>query len=165
MKSRSISRYYYMCVFSLLAAGIHSSCGSIPPLAEKDAVNFSKTGFLDHHRFQVVVKAEPATHTRGLVEKRDSANIKARNKLRETCITALEEYIYNKNPDLPRPAPKLREQILPYLAYGEIYTEFYTKQHHAILIYRIEKKNLLHSLTTIQQGIKKGDDSEKHTSE
>jgi hypothetical protein len=152
---RSLS--FIMLAFLLPSTMI--SC-SLPAISQENAADFKTTGFIDDHRFQIIVSSKPDSSAKGLVAQRESALLKARNDVQTAATDALvnhrlEIYLMSKNTDpqigreeSEHARPFLQTKFFPLVTRGKVLEEYYEKDNTAIIVFRIEKENLKKEIET-----------------
>jgi hypothetical protein len=146
-------------MLSFLLSAITASC-TLPAISPEKAADFKTTGFIDNHRFQIIISSKPDMAAKGLVAQRESALLKARNGVQQAAADALinhrlELYFLSKNvdPQVSREESKharpfLQTKLFPYVIQGKVVEEYYEKDNTAIIVFRIEKENLKKEIET-----------------
>jgi hypothetical protein len=142
---------YRICLLLITLSIFSSGCKSIPELTTSQRENISKIGFLDNNHFQIVIKGNADKYAKGLVARRESAMLKARNSLQKTIFKVIMKHIFKNRHKSLESNSQLRNKILAYLEYGSIITEYYDKYYNAYIIYRIKKANLKKSFALIKK--------------
>jgi hypothetical protein len=144
---------------SFLLSAITVSC-SLPAISQEKSADFRTTGFLDDHRFQIIISSKPDSSAKGLVAQRESALLKARNDVQKAAADALinhrlDIYILSKNIDpligreeTEHARTYLQSKFFPYVLQGKVLEEYYEKDNTAIIVFRIEKENLKKEIDT-----------------
>jgi hypothetical protein len=111
-------------------------------------------GFLDADHFQVIVRGVPDPGARGLVERRESARKNAAALLPGTALARLVNYYIahriesgeigsrDEAINLSEAEAELGKKLGPYVARGHIAFEYYNEDHSAVLVFRVQGRNL-----------------------
>lgn len=133
------------------------NCKSIPRLTEDQETDFSKTGFLTDHYYQIVIKSAPDRGLKSLLEQRENSSVKNLNILNEKIKNALKSEIKTLYSE-KIPEDKIEEKLISddfkarfsnILNHGNIVYNFYDDKNYNIIVYRIRKKNIRNILGTI----------------
>lgn len=128
---------------------------TVSPVMEYD---IKTNGFIGDTIFQTTVTSQPSSDCYGLVARRESAVIRARNDVQKKTIDALVDFRIDIavtagatiEPSLiPNIREYLHDKFLPIVVKGIIMEEYYGKNDEATIVFRIEKSGLKKTISSI----------------
>jgi len=126
-------------ILFLITAAVSFGCSGTENIYSND---YFTNGFLNSSCYQLIIKARPDTKTKGLVESRESAYIKAKSRVKEEAIKSLVKYIASQCRKPKKHDSVLRKKLSPLLKHGIIVNEYYDENNSVNLVYRICRKGL-----------------------
>ena len=121
--------------------------------------DFTTGGFLSADTFQVIIKESPDGRLQGLVERRESSFMKAKESIPTAVSQKLADYYFSyqdaaKNDKITEEIKKNRTSLnnlmKKFIAQGIIADEFYDDDETVNLVYRVHKKGLKSEIESIQ---------------
>jgi hypothetical protein len=114
-------------------------------------VDYITEGFLNDDYYQFIVKKSPEKYAKGILEKRESAYLEAKNSAAKTALESLTRYCYSlylskhpgpKNAGIKAKTGKFKQKLLSFTDRSYLYQEYYTSIAEAVLVFRIHKNGL-----------------------
>lgn len=156
-------------ILFMISAGLTSLIASACITQTRANLDIRKSGFISTNCYQAVIEVEADEGTQGLIERRESAYLKAkkinvRDKIAENmanyCIDAkLKRFQVGpqrKNLDTTRIKSDLVPALKKFITWEKLVFLYYTENNAVVLGYQIHKRNLNDSITMLIDGMELG---------
>ena len=120
--------------------------------------DYSHTGFLSDHVFQLTIKAEADKSIMGLVDRRSSSLVNAEKNLQERITRIIADHLTAELASEKALSPPITEEIRSvfieltgeYSNLGSRVVEYYDEDETVVLVYQINRKNLKSELESLR---------------
>jgi hypothetical protein len=138
MKQLLITILFIPCIFL--------ACLQFQKTATNEYIEMS--GFADKNTFRAVVKVKPEMTNGSLVERRESAYLKAKTEIKQFALEQLVNYALTVKCEDDNPPQADSERIKKFAQKGYISDEYYDADGSVNLIYSIKVRSLKNKIDT-----------------